>query len=116
MDDALYSLVTEQQNEHSLNIDIMDTIDVLKIMNDEDKKVAYAVEECLDDITLAVDKIVERMKKGGRLLYFGAGTSGRLAILDAAECPHLALSPNWCRVLWRWEWRIQHCKGGYRRL
>ncbi len=87
MDDALYSLVTEQQNEHSLNIDIMDTIDVLKIMNDEDKKVAYAVEECLDDITLAVDKIVERMKKGGRLLYFGAGTSGRLAILDAAECP-----------------------------
>ena len=69
MDDALYSLVTEQQNEHSLNIDIMDTIDVLKIMNDEDKKVAYAVEECLDDITLAVDKIVERMKKGGRLLY-----------------------------------------------
>ena len=48
---------------------------------------AYAVEKSLSDIALAVDKIVERMRRGGRLLYFGAGTSGRLAILDAAECP-----------------------------
>lgn len=87
MDDVMHSLVTEQQNKDSLNIDTADTIDVLKIMNDEDKKVAYAVEECLNDIALAVDKIVDRMKEGGRLLYFGAGTSGRLAILDAAECP-----------------------------
>ncbi|HHW71162.1 MAG TPA: N-acetylmuramic acid 6-phosphate etherase [Clostridiales bacterium] len=87
MDDILYSLVTEQQNEKSVNIDTMDTIEILKIMNEEDKKVAYAVEKSLDKIALAVDNIVERMKKGGRLLYFGAGTSGRLAILDAAECP-----------------------------
>lgn len=87
MDDVIYSLVTEQQNKDSLNIDTMATVDVLKVMNDEDKKVAYAVEECLDDIAIAVDKIVERMERGGRLLYFGAGTSGRLAILDAAECP-----------------------------
>ncbi len=87
MDDVFDSLITEQQNENSKDIDTMDTIDILKVMNDEDKKVAYAVEKCLEDIALAVDGIVERMEKGGRLLYFGAGTSGRLGILDAAECP-----------------------------
>src|SRR5699024_10006094 len=69
------------------NIDTADTIDVLKIINEEDKKVAYAVEKCLKDIACAIDKIASRMEDGGRLLYFGAGTSGRLAILDAAECP-----------------------------
>jgi N-acetylmuramic acid 6-phosphate etherase len=87
MADEDYILVTETQNENSMHIDKVDTIDALRIMNNEDKKVAYAVEKSLDDIALAVDKIVERMQKGGRLLYFGAGTSGRLAILDAAECP-----------------------------
>lgn len=87
MKDIIHSLSTEQQNIDSLDIDRKDTIDVLKTMNNEDKKVAYAVEESLDDIALAVDKIAERMKRGGRLLYFGAGTSGRLAVIDAAECP-----------------------------
>ncbi|WP_415918294.1 N-acetylmuramic acid 6-phosphate etherase [Xylanivirga thermophila] len=83
----LYSLITEQQNSDSLNIDTMNTIDILKIMNEEDKKVAYAVERELGEIASAIDAIVERMQRGGRLLYFGAGTSGRLGILDAAECP-----------------------------
>lgn len=95
MDDMINLLVTEQQNGDSLDIDTMDTIDVLKVMNHEDKKVAYAVEEQLDDIALAVDRIVSRMRKGGRLLYIGAGTSGRLAILDAAECPPtFGVEPN----------------------
>ena len=80
-------LVTETQNENSMDIDKADTIDALRIMNNEDKKVAYAVEKSLSDIPLAVDKMVERMRRGGGLLYFGAGTSGRLGILDAAECP-----------------------------
>lgn len=87
MDEMLYSLITEQQNSDSLNIDTMNTIDILKIMNEEDKKVAYAVEMELGEIASAIDAIVERMQRGGRLLYFGAGTSGRLGILDAAECP-----------------------------
>nr|WP_207207947.1 N-acetylmuramic acid 6-phosphate etherase [Xylanivirga thermophila] len=87
MDEMLYSLITEQQNSDSLNIDTMNTIDILKIMNEEDKKVAYAVERELGEIASAIDAIVERMQRGGRLLYFGAGTSGRLGILDAAECP-----------------------------
>lgn len=87
MDDILYSLTTEQVNDKSSNIDMVSTKDILKIMNDEDKKVAYAVEQRLSEIALAIDRIVERMKKGGRLMYFGAGTSGRLGVLDAAECP-----------------------------
>ncbi len=87
MEEKLHLLITEQQNKNSLHIDTMDTIDVLKIMNEEDKKVAFAVEKELDQIALAVDQIVDRIQKGGRLLYFGAGTSGRLGILDAAECP-----------------------------
>lgn len=87
MDELLHSLITEQPNANSNHIDRMDTLSILKIMNQEDKKVAYAVEQKLDQIALAVDRIVERIKMGGRLLYFGAGTSGRLGILDAAECP-----------------------------
>ncbi len=87
MDELLHSLTTEQPNAGSSDIDTMDTLGILKIMNQEDKKVAYAVEEKLDQIAIAVDRIVERIKMGGRLLYFGAGTSGRLGILDAAECP-----------------------------
>ena len=85
--DLLGSLTTEQQNSNSWNIDRIDTLDILKVMNAEDKKVAYSVEGSLEDVARAVDRIVPRMKTGGRLLYFGAGTSGRLAILDAAECP-----------------------------
>ena len=87
MDERLHLLITEQQNTNSLNIDAMDTMDVLKVINEEDKKVAFAVEKNLKKIALAVDQIVDRIQKGGRLLYFGAGTSGRLGILDAAECP-----------------------------
>ena len=81
------SLSTEQRNPRSTNIDLSSTAEILKIINDEDKTVPLAVEKELPYIEKAVDKIVESMKKGGRLLYFGAGTSGRLGVVDASECP-----------------------------
>ncbi|MDZ7719384.1 MAG: N-acetylmuramic acid 6-phosphate etherase [Balneolaceae bacterium] len=83
----LEKLLTEQRNPNSSEIDLADSRTIVKIINDEDKKVAYAVEEKLDVIADAIDSIVEKLKIGGRILYFGAGTSGRLGVLDAAECP-----------------------------
>lgn len=83
----LNNLDTEQKNERTKNIDILSTIEVLKLMNDEDKRVACAVEEELEHIEKAVDLIYEKMSVGGRLIYIGCGTSGRIGILDAVECP-----------------------------
>jgi N-acetylmuramic acid 6-phosphate etherase len=83
----LERLTTETKNIKSQNIDKVSTLEMLKIINDEDKKVAYAVEKELPKIAKAVDMIAECMLSGGRLIYCGAGTSGRLGILDAAECP-----------------------------
>lgn len=81
------NLSTEQLNPESTNIDFSTTGEILKIINDADKTVPLAVEKELPYIEKAVDKIVEAIKKGGRLLYFGAGTSGRLGVVDASECP-----------------------------
>jgi N-acetylmuramic acid 6-phosphate etherase len=81
------SLATEQRNPKSMDIDAKSTAEILKIINDEDKTVAFAVEKELPYIEKAVDMIVDAIKKGGRLLYFGAGTSGRLGVVDASECP-----------------------------
>lgn len=78
---------TEQSNPNTADIDRLPTLEALQRINDEDKKVAVAVEKTLPDIALAVDGIVERLKNGGRLFYVGTGTSGRLGILDASECP-----------------------------
>lgn len=83
----LGKLTTESRNENTLNIDKVSTSEMVKIINNEDKKVAEAVERELSQIAEAIDGIVERMHKGGRLIYMGAGTSGRLGILDASECP-----------------------------
>ncbi|HBX49387.1 MAG TPA: N-acetylmuramic acid 6-phosphate etherase, partial [Clostridiaceae bacterium] len=83
----LSQLVTEERNPDTLNLDKLETVDMLKLINNEDKKVAFAVEKSLSDIAKAVDVIAENMKKGGRLFYIGAGTSGRLGIVDASECP-----------------------------
>ena len=80
-------LLTEQRNPLSRSIDISDSYEIVKIINEEDKKVAHAVENRLEVIASSIDAIVEQLKIGGRLLYFGAGTSGRLGVLDAAECP-----------------------------
>ena len=80
-------LATEQRNPNSTDIDFASTSEILQIINNEDKTVPLAVEKELPYIEKAVDKIVEAFKNGGRLLYFGAGTSGRLGVLDASECP-----------------------------
>lgn len=80
-------LATEQRNPDSMDIDARSTEEILKIINNEDKKVPVAVENELPYIAKAVDIIVEAIKNGGRLLYFGAGTSGRLGVVDASECP-----------------------------
>ncbi|MGF1728333.1 N-acetylmuramic acid 6-phosphate etherase [Photobacterium kasasachensis] len=83
----LSKMVTESRNTASQHIDTLNTLDMLKVINDEDKKVALAVEQALPEIAQAVDVIAAAFQKGGRLIYSGAGTSGRLGILDASECP-----------------------------
>lgn len=80
-------IITEYRNENTKNIDIISTIEMVKKINDEDKTVALAVEEELENIANAIDLIAKQFLKGGKLFYFGAGTSGRLGILDASECP-----------------------------
>jgi N-acetylmuramic acid 6-phosphate etherase len=85
--EQLKTLSTETINQSSINIDILPTIEKLKIINEEDHKVAEAISHELPIIAKAVDIITNAMKHGGRLIYMGAGTSGRLGILDAVECP-----------------------------
>lgn len=80
-------LTTEKRNPRTMDIDVVSTEEMIRLINDEDKKVAYAVEEEIPNIAKAIDLIVDRLKNGGRLIYMGAGTSGRLGILDASECP-----------------------------
>jgi len=80
------SRITEERNPDSMKIDQMDTEEIISLINQEDAKVAGAVRAEIPAIKEAVDMIIDRMRRGGRLLYVGAGTSGRLGILDAAEC------------------------------
>jgi N-acetylmuramic acid 6-phosphate etherase len=81
------NLITEQRNPASAQIDAISTRDALQIINDQDKTVANAIEAELDHIAHATDMVYNALKKGGRLFYIGAGTSGRLGVLDASECP-----------------------------
>ena len=81
------SLSTEQVNEQSKNLDILSPLEAARLMNRMDRQAADAVEQALPQIAEAVEKIADRMKAGGRLIYIGAGTSGRLGVLDASECP-----------------------------
>jgi N-acetylmuramic acid 6-phosphate etherase len=83
----LEKLLTEQLNPASTAIDTLPTARLLEVINSEDRKVADAVAEAIPAIARAVDAIVAAMERGGRLFYIGAGTSGRLGVLDAAECP-----------------------------
>lgn len=79
--------ITEQENQNTANIDEVPTLDALRMINNEDKLVAAAVEKVLPEVAEAVDTIVDRLKNGGRLFYVGTGTSGRLGVLDASEIP-----------------------------
>ena len=83
----LSKLPTEQRNPNTADIDRVSTLEMVRRINDEDKKVAYAVERELENIAAAVDAIASALRAGGRLIYCGCGTSGRLGVLDAAECP-----------------------------
>lgn len=80
-------IITEYRNENTKNIDLLPTIDIVRKMNEEDKIVAGAVEYEAENIARAIDIISKQFLMGGHLIYFGAGTSGRLGILDASECP-----------------------------
>jgi N-acetylmuramic acid 6-phosphate etherase len=84
---AMDYLTTEQNNPDSIAIDQMDPIDIATLMNREDLKVVAAVERVLPAIAQAIETVTDRVRQGGRLIYIGAGTSGRLGVLDASECP-----------------------------
>src|SRR5688572_31493421 len=78
--------ITEQDNPRSANLSSQSAAEIVALMNAEDATVAASVQQVLGDVTAAVEAIVERLKKGGRLFYIGTGTSGRLGVLDASEC------------------------------
>lgn len=80
------SPITEQRNPKTSNLDKLSVLEIIRIMNEEDRKVSDAVSQALPEISVAIDAIVQVINKGGRLFYIGAGTSGRLGILDASEC------------------------------
>lgn len=83
----LNQLITEQRNPNSIQLDSLSAQELVALINREDQQVALAVEKCLPQIASAVEKIVAAFERGGRLVYVGAGTSGRLGVLDASECP-----------------------------
>lgn len=78
---------TESRNTNSTNLDTMTSLEIVKLMNEEDKSVASCVEKSLEDIARLIEETSKALKNAGRLIYIGAGTSGRLGVLDASECP-----------------------------
>ena len=84
---TLSTLITEQRNPNSMNVDSLSALEIVQLMNEEDKQVPLAIEKCLPLIAQAVERIVAAFQQDGRLVYIGAGTSGRLGVLDASECP-----------------------------
>ena len=82
----LNHLTTERRNEKTMNLDTLSTHELLQIMNEEDHKVPEAVREAIPEIEKAVQAIIKALRSGGRLIYMGAGTSGRLGVIDSAEC------------------------------
>ena len=84
---TLSTLITEQRNPNSMHVDSLSALEIVQLMNEEDKQVPLAIEKCLPQIAQAVECIVTAFQQGGRLVYIGAGTSGRLGVLDASECP-----------------------------
>ncbi|MDZ5473700.1 N-acetylmuramic acid 6-phosphate etherase [Bacillus sp. 31A1R] len=89
----LSTLTTEQSNDRSTFIDQLSTMEIIKLMNEEDRTVADSVKEVLPQIEAAIDAIYNSLKNGGRLIYIGAGTSGRIGVLDASECPPTFCTP-----------------------
>jgi len=79
--------ITESQNPNSLKLDSLSTNKIIELINDEDSKISLLIKENIPKISKLVEQTVKNIKKGGRLIYAGAGTSGRLGVLDASECP-----------------------------
>ena len=95
---TLSTLITEQRNPNSMHVDSLSALEIVQLMNEEDKQVPLAIEKCLPQIAQAVECIVAAFQQGGRLVYIGAGTSGRLGVLDASECPPtFGVSPEMVR-------------------
>lgn len=84
---TLAQLITEQRNPNTMDIDSLSALEIVQKMNAEDQQVALAVKACLPQIAQVIESIVQAFQNGGRLVYIGAGTSGRLGVLDASECP-----------------------------
>ena len=92
-------MITESPNPRTAGLDRMETLEAARLMNAEDHAVAPAVERVLPEIARAVDAVVDRLRAGGRLFYVGTGTSGRLGVLDASECPPtFGVPPDLVRV------------------
>ena len=87
-------IITEQTNQATVDIDIASSLEIAKMINNEDLKIAQEISENLGSIAKAIDIISDNFIKGGRLFYFGAGTSGRLGVLDASECPPTFNTPS----------------------
>ena len=83
----LKKFATETRNPNSMHLDAMSALEIVTLMNQEDRKVCLAIEEVLPEISKLVEIVAAAFEKGGRLIYMGAGTSGRLGVLDASECP-----------------------------
>jgi N-acetylmuramic acid 6-phosphate etherase len=93
MKEDLSALITEQVNQKSKKLDQLSTLEILKLMNDEDRTVANVVRETIPQIESAIESIYKALQNGGRLFYVGAGTSGRLGVIDASECPPTFQTP-----------------------
>lgn len=78
---------TESRNSNSVNLDTMTPLEIVRLMNEEDKSIAYCVENSLEEIARLIEEVTKAFKRSGRVIYIGAGTSGRLGVLDASECP-----------------------------
>jgi N-acetylmuramic acid 6-phosphate etherase len=87
MNDVNSTYLTEMRNKDSDNLHQFSTLEVIQLMNQEDKKVPDVIEKALPQISVAIDIVVDALQRGGKLFYIGAGTSGRLGVLDASECP-----------------------------
>ena len=85
--DDISKLMTEQVNDRSKDIETQSIREILRYMNDENRKITDAIEQCIPEIEKVIAGVVQAFEKGGRLIYLGAGTSGRLGVLDASECP-----------------------------
>ena len=94
-------LTTEQTNPRSTQLDVLSTKDLVQLFIDEDRKPQEAVAGASEALTAAVDAVSLRLSRGGRLFYLGAGTSGRLGVLDAAECPPTFWPPELVQVFWQ---------------